>query len=141
MGDKTWTPENVLDVLGDPISRRVLVLAAESPKSATRLARELDVTPPTVYRRLDELEAHGLVREHSQIDDDGNHYRTFETVLSRVEVGIDEGTFVVDVGTERNLGDRFETFWSEFKRGAPNDGVVTRESDDASSSRDDVSPS
>ena len=141
MGDKEWNPRNLFDVFGDSLSREILLLANGSPVSATTLVDELDVTPPTVYRRLDELDEYDLVTEHRQIDDRGNHYRTFETSLSRVEFAIEDGRFTVDVGMRRDLTDRFEAFWSEFEGARPRASVESPERGDHTSVRDDVSPS
>ncbi|QLG27203.1 winged helix-turn-helix transcriptional regulator [Halorarum halophilum] len=139
MGDKVWNPRNLFDVFGDSLSRRILLLANDSPVSATVLVDELDVTPPTVYRRLDELGEHDLVKERRRIDERGNHYRTFETSLHRVEFEIEDGRFTVDVDLRRDLTDRFEAFWSEFEGGRPDAGVDSPERGDRPSVRDDVS--
>lgn len=141
MGDKEWNPENLFDVLGDSLSRQILILANDSPVSATKLVDELDVTPPTVYRRLDELDDYDLLKEHRQIDERGNHYRTFETSLSRVEFEIEDGEFTVDVGMRRDLTDRFEAFWSEFEGAGPHASVESPERVDHTTVRDDVPPS
>lgn len=112
-----WDETNILDILGDTLCRRVLVLCSRDKVSAGRLADRLDVSPPTVYRRIDSLVDYGLVREHRRMDEEGNHYRTFETALDRVEVAVTSRGYEVDVHPRHDIGGRFEEFWSEFRTG------------------------
>lgn len=119
MTDAAWEAANLLDVLGDSLCRRALVVASGSPVPATTLADQLDVSPPTVYRRVDSLVAHGLLCEHRRVDADGNHYRTFETTVDRVEVAFVDGGYEVSVGCRQDLGDQFDEFWTEFTASTP----------------------
>jgi DNA-binding transcriptional ArsR family regulator len=116
MGDKEWTPENVLDVFGDSLARRILVIASERPVSAEELSENLDVSPPTVYRRLNALSEHDLLREDQQIDGDGNHYTAYETTLDRVAFEIEDGEYAIDVQLRQGLVEGFEAFWSDLDR-------------------------
>lgn len=128
MEDKTWNPATVFDLFGDTLARQVLVLASEDPISATELADQLDVSPPTVYRRTDELLDHDFLAEYRRVDESGNHYRVFETTLERVDFEIADGGYNVDIRMRQTLSDRFEAFWAEFERssGAENIGPSDR---------------
>ena len=53
----------VLDVLGDAVSRSILAEGLSSVVTAGTLSECLDVSTTTVYRRLNRLEALGLIRE------------------------------------------------------------------------------
>lgn len=119
MGDKQWTPGDVFDVFGDDLARQILVLTSEQPLSADELADYLDTSPPTVYRRLNELIEYDLVTESRQIDDDGNHYKTFATTLKRISFEISDGGYDIDIRMRRNLAGQFESFWSDLERTAP----------------------
>lgn len=114
MTDPEWEAGNLLDVLGDPLCRQVLVYASKSPISATALADQLDVSPPTVYRRINSLVDHELVRTHRRLDGDGNHYRTFETALDRIEVELTQDGYEVSIHSRQDAGHRFDEFWREF---------------------------
>ncbi|WP_162524369.1 winged helix-turn-helix domain-containing protein [Halobellus captivus] len=114
MTDSDWEAGNLLDVLGDPLCRQALVIAHESPVSATTLANRLDVSPPTVYRRVNSLVEHELVQEHRRIDADGNHYRLFEASLDRVEIALTRDGYRVSIRHRQDLGDRFDEFWTAF---------------------------
>jgi DNA-binding transcriptional ArsR family regulator len=117
MTEPEWEAANILDVLGDPLCRRVIVISSKSQVSAATLADRLDVSPPTVYRRINSLVDHGLIREHRRMDTDGNHYRTFETVVDRVEVVVNQCGYEVNVHRRKDIADRFDEFWAEFTTG------------------------
>lgn len=94
---KEWNPRNLLDVLGDEGGRRILALASEEPRTAEELAENLTVSQPTVYRRLDALEDHDLVREERFVDDEGHPRQRYRTALESAEFEVRDGEFVIDV--------------------------------------------
>ena len=99
---KEWSPRNVFDVFGDERARRILTLASERPRSAEALAERLEVSQPTVYRRLDVLEDHDLLRQDRRVDDDGHHHKVFETTLESARFDIEDGEFVIDLTLTRD---------------------------------------
>lgn len=119
MGEKEWDPSNVFDVFGDRLARRLLVLASQRAAPADELADALDVSEPTVYRRLNELGEYDLVAEHQQIDADGHHYKTYETTLRQVTLEIDRGGYNVDLELRQDLVDSFDSFWTELEQSQP----------------------
>jgi DNA-binding transcriptional ArsR family regulator len=122
MGGKEWEPATVFDVFGDGLARRILVLASERPFSAEELASTLDTSLPTVYRRLNSLADYDLITQRQQLDPDGNHFKTYETAVSRLALEIDDGGYNIDIQLRRSLADQFEDFWSEL--GASSDGSL-----------------
>lgn len=127
MDAKEWKPATVLDVFGDPLCRKILILASEAPMSAPTLADELDVTPPTVYRRTEELTDYGLVSERRRVETDGHHYRVYETSLRRVEFEIADGEYEVDVERRRDLTGTFESFWSGLEEASSDEHLGSSE--------------
>lgn len=119
MGEKEWEPADVFDVFGDRLARQILVLASERRVSADDLAEQLDVSAPTVYRRVNALSEYDLLAERQQLDVDGNHYQTFETAMKRVTLEIEDGGYTVDLQLRRRLADRFESFWSALEETSP----------------------
>lgn len=111
---KEWDPDSLFDVFGSETARGILALASVEPCSAQQLAARLDVSEPTVYRRLDALLNYDLVSENTNLDEDGNHYKTYETNLDRIAFEIDDGEFVVDVRLHRSVVDQFEQFWGDL---------------------------
>jgi len=130
MSDKKWGPANTLDVFGDPLCRKILIMASESPISATALADHLDVAPPTIYRRTDELSNHDFIRERETIDENGNHYRIFETAIKTVTFEIEDGGYTVNINLRRDLTDEFESFWTELADDSPTETMGTADQSD-----------
>lgn len=107
--------EAVFDVLGSDVARSILAHAAE-PKTAEELAEATGASLPTVYRRVNALEDHGLLHSETRIDPDGNHFQTYRTAVQRVSLAVEEGEVSVSVERERDMVDRFEAFWSDLER-------------------------
>lgn len=124
MGEKEWTPANVFDVFGDQLARRILVLASERAMSADDLCDHFDASAPTIYRRINTLIEHDLMRGRQQVDDDGHHYQTFETTLKRVAFEIEDGGYTIDMQMRRSLVEQFEAFWSDLEDSSP-DGTAS----------------
>ena len=122
MSDKEWDPNNVLDLLGDPLARRVLVATGARPKSAEELAEEFDVSLPTVYRRTNRLIEHGLLSDHLRADERKNQFKVFEATVSEVVVSVEERGYEIEMKTSSTVGTRFDAFWSDIGRSVPDDG-------------------
>lgn len=137
MSEPEKPPEEVLDLFGDAHVRRILLLTSDAPMSATALADELDVSRPTVYRRVNILVEYGLLREHVEVNLDGHHYRTFETVVNEITFSIRDGRFGVTVGMEESLVDRFDGFLGGLEAAYSPPNVGTDERPETSSSGSD----
>ena len=59
----------VLDLLGDPTRRRLVVLLAEKPRHPAELARALRVSRPAISRHLRLLRSRDLIEETRGADD------------------------------------------------------------------------
>lgn len=112
---KEWEPETIFDVLGSERARRILSIASVRPVSADDLATAIDASLPTVYRRVNALLDYDLLKENTQIDAEGNHYKTYETNLQRICFEVADGGFTVDIQLRRDLVDQFEDFWSDLE--------------------------
>lgn len=123
MADKEWTPANVLDVFGDAVSRDILVTASTDAISAATLAKELDVSPPTVYRRIEVLTDYCLLSERRRIKKDGHNYRVFETNFRRVAFELADGEFTVEIELREDLSESFESFWSDLEQASSDVGL------------------
>lgn len=130
MGEKEWDPAGIFDLFGDDLSRRILVLASERPLSADELASTLDTSHPTVYRRLNALLDHNLLREQQELDTDGNHYKTFETTLERISFEIDNGGYNIDLQMRQDLVEQFNDFWSDLSGSSIGDGSPSGDATD-----------
>ncbi|MGM0591332.1 MAG: helix-turn-helix domain-containing protein [Halobacteriota archaeon] len=106
--------EEVLDTIGDPEARRVLASISLRPQSARELAEELDLSLPTVYRRLDVLQEHDLVIDQTAVAESGNHYSEFECNFDSTVISLDDDEYNVRIYRRDNLPDRFSSLWDEL---------------------------
>lgn len=119
MGDKEWSPSNILDVFGDPIARATLVVANDRSVSVKEIAETLDVSNPTIYRRIDPLVDANLLAERRRIDTDGNQHKEYETILDEAKFSIDGDSYTVDIQVDQDLTDDFESIWSDLESASP----------------------
>jgi len=77
---------DLLDLLSDQYTARILEALSVEPRPARELATVCDMSRPTVYRRLDRLQEHGLVSTDDALDPDGHHRKVFATALEQVTI-------------------------------------------------------
>ena len=106
--------EEVLDTIGDQHARRVLAAISREPKSAKQLAGECDLSLPTVYRRIEILEDHDLVKDRTLVAEDGNHYKVYESNFESTVISLEDDEYRVRIYREENLPDRFSQLWDEL---------------------------
>jgi DNA-binding transcriptional ArsR family regulator len=108
--------EEILDTIGDEHARTVLAAIAREPGSAKELTRRLDLSQPTIYRRLDTLKDHDLIRERTLVADDGNHYNEYECNFKSTVISLEGEEYQVQIFREDELPDRFSQLWDELGR-------------------------
>lgn len=119
MGEKEWEPQDIVEVFSDEVSREIIAVASIQPLTAEEIADHLDVSAPTVYRRLNALVEYQLLREELHYDSNGHQYRSFETTLKRISFDVEDGEIRVDVALNQDLVDRFGTFWDDLQDSSP----------------------
>jgi DNA-binding transcriptional ArsR family regulator len=90
----------VLDTIGDARARRVLAAVGRDPCSAKELAEELDLSLPTVYRRLESLREQELVTARTLVAENGNHYEVFECNFNSTVISLEDDEYSVRVYRE-----------------------------------------
>lgn len=106
--------EEILNAIGDPYARDVLAAVCQRSSSAKELASQLEHSLQTIYRRLDLLEEHDLIRPRTQIASDGNHYEVFESNFDSVIISVEDDEYDVRIYRREDLPDRFSDLWSEL---------------------------
>lgn len=103
----TYRAADVAGLLENETSRCILVAAHAEPQSVSALTDCCDASKPTVYRRLEELQACDFVLEETKIEPDGNHHPVYRMNVSRVsfEVTGDGVEFTID--RDEPMADRF----------------------------------
>lgn len=114
----------LLDVLSDEYARDILAATSIKPMSAQQLVDECEMSKPTVYRRVERLQTHGLLEEQTKIRTSNNHYSVYTATLSEVSIELDAGSFEADVTRtdaesfpgerESDTADRFTKMWEDL---------------------------
>ncbi len=87
-GDRTDVAE-LLSLLDDEYARAILREGCDEAVSAVDLADRIGASLPTVYRRVERLDACGLLRRRTALDPGGSHYQVYRTRSLRLEVCLD----------------------------------------------------
>lgn len=80
--------ESVLELLDDEYVRRIVRALETGPMAAAELVEECDVSSPTVYRRLNRLQDHGLVTARLSLSADGHHRKVYRSVFAELSVAL-----------------------------------------------------
>lgn len=102
-------------LLADDCARTILVETAAEPMSAAALSERCDVSPPTVYRRLDELEARGLIDDELRLDEEGHHYEVYMATLDHLTVDLTADGFDLRLTRRDRMADRFTRFIEDMR--------------------------
>lgn len=137
MSEPEKSAEKLLDLFGDEHVRRILLLTSDTPMSAAALADELDVSRPTVYRRVNDLVRYGILRENVEMDLDGHHHKTFELALREIAFRIDDGQLGITVEMDETLVDKFDGFLSGLEASYPQASANPNEQSEEMRSRGD----
>ncbi|CQR50443.1 MULTISPECIES: ArsR/SmtB family transcription factor [Haloferax] len=95
--DGRASSDELLDILGDTESRALLVALRREPRTAKELGETLDLSLPTVYRRLDRLCECGLVSSTTEVRDDGTHRRRYDCDFDETVVSLSVEGFRAEV--------------------------------------------
>ena len=92
--DSDPVPEQ-LRLLADDHAQAILAALAGGPRAGRELAELCDISRPTVYRRLNRLEAAGFVSTEMSPDLDGHHRKEFYLLRDRLTVTVEAGAITV----------------------------------------------
>ncbi|TYT63092.1 winged helix-turn-helix domain-containing protein [Natrialba swarupiae] len=106
--------EEILNTIGDKHARTVLASISRESGSAKELAKRLELSQPTIYRRLDVLQEHDLVKERTLVADDGNHYKEYRCNFDSTVISLEDDEYDVRIFRKENLPDRFTQLWDEL---------------------------
>ena len=115
MAETERPDDRIIDMLSDDVGKRILQTTDQRALSAQSLEGHCDASLATVYRRIEELCELGLLRERVQVQDDGNHYRRFESNLDRLSVRLEDGEMEIDVDRHDDAPERFRHIWDALQ--------------------------
>ncbi len=112
--DNNTPIEEILNTIGDEHARTVLAAISRQPGSAKDLNERLELSQPTIYRRLDVLLENELIKERTLVADDGNHYKEYECNFDSTVISLEGDEYDVRIFRKENLPDRFSQLWDEL---------------------------
>lgn len=78
--------DDLVELLGDEHTRRVLETIADEPMGGRAVAEAVSLSRPTVYRRLNDLADAGLVETTMAMCPDGHHHKQYTTVFETASI-------------------------------------------------------
>ena len=109
MGANGMTDDRILDILGDECAREVLVAGADEPVTVEDLVEACGVSASTVYRRLRQLEALGLMNSDTDIRSDGGNRSVYVTDVERLELDISSDGLDLILDADQRRGEQVLT--------------------------------
>lgn len=108
--------ERLLDALGDGVVRRILSATDGAARTAPELNQATGVPLTTLYRKLHELEALGLIGiERSAITGDGKRVDFYRSRLEEARVDVRAGTFTLSARYRNLSAVRMENLWGKVR--------------------------
>lgn len=106
--------EDILDTIGDETARKILAEISKEPCSARELGDEFELSLPTVYRRLEDLEEYDLISDTTRISEDGNHHKIYTCNFDSTVIRLSDEQYDVRIYRRENLPDRFTQLWDDL---------------------------
>lgn len=107
--------ETVVALLDDEYAREILTATSSESMTAKELSERCDVSLPTVYRRVERLEAADLVREQTRPRPDGHHDTLYAANLDRFSVELRDGELAFELERRgEDVADRLTRMWEEL---------------------------
>lgn len=128
-GRATEAPTELLDLLGDEYARTAIDAIREQPRTGAEVAAATEMSKPTAFRRLNDLEDLGLVEVRRRIDTDhGHHSKVYEFVADSLSVDFGTEDVRVSVETSGTPRDRDASPYRprEFAAGGDGDSAPAR---------------
>lgn len=113
--------ERILDALGDPASRGILLMLNDAPHSAQEILSANPIPQSTLYRKLHDLQQLGLVGvQRTAITPEGKRVDLYRSLLEELRVDLKGKDLRIqvrfrDLASER-LRDLWHTMRSEAQR-------------------------
>lgn len=107
--------EKVLSSLADDESRRILASVLEKPKPPSQIEREVGLAPTTLYRKISQLKACGLLMVHRfNVSPDGKKETMYACTFEEIKLRPSADGFEIElVESAESLERRwFELFFS-----------------------------
>lgn len=112
-----WPPpgdrkERILDALGDPAARGILLMLNDGPHSAQELLQTNHIPQSTLYRKLHDLQQLGLVGiQRTAITNEGKRVDLYRSLLEELKVDLDGRLIHIQVRFRDLAAERLKDIW------------------------------
>ncbi|WP_311172190.1 helix-turn-helix domain-containing protein [Halobellus ordinarius] len=104
------------ELLCAPRTKKILHETERKPQSVGELSTVCDASEPTLYRQVNSLLDRGLLREETEIDDNGNHYTVYRNNVKRADIQIRPQNSEVEIDlTFKDVSDQFKNLWEDLR--------------------------
>ncbi|MFI5419026.1 MAG: winged helix-turn-helix domain-containing protein [Candidatus Lutacidiplasmatales archaeon] len=111
--------ERILDALGDPAARGILLMLNNSPHSAQEMLQGVQVPQSTLYRKLHELQELGLVAvQRIAITSDGKRVDLYRSLLEELSVDLKGSSLRIQVRFRDLAAERLKDMWKDVRKEA-----------------------
>ncbi|MFQ3319022.1 MAG: putative transcriptional regulator [Natronomonas sp.] len=107
--------DELLELLGEERVRQIIAATSREPLSAKELSDECDVALSTIYRRVEDMIAHDLLVERTQIQSDGSHHSLYEANVDHLNIEVNDGAIEVRMQVREDAAERFSRIWSDIR--------------------------
>ena len=103
--DEPVDTDELLALLGDEYARKILSTVGDESLPAREIATRSEISRATVYRRINRLEAVGIVEEVMSIHPEGQHRREFRIAQDHIELSLVDRAASDEAGLDSADGD------------------------------------
>lgn len=108
--------ERILEALGDPASREILLMLSEGPRPAGEILSSGRIPQSTLYRKIHELEELGLVGiQRTAITSDGKRVDLYRSLLEAIHVDLKGTLLRIDVTFRDLSSERLKEMWRQVR--------------------------
>jgi DNA-binding transcriptional ArsR family regulator len=109
------TVREIASLLADECTQTILIETANQSISPDELSEICDVSPQTIYRRIDDLTDHDLVTEDLEPDAAGHHTKVYTATFDRAIIDLTPDGFELQLSRRDRMADRFTQFVEEVR--------------------------
>ena len=111
--------ERILDALGDPAARGILLMLNDAARSAQELLQSNQIPQSTLYRKIHDLQQLGLVGvQRTAITAEGKRVDLYRSLLEELRVDLAGGSLRIEVRFRNLSAERLKQMWHRVREEA-----------------------
>jgi DNA-binding transcriptional ArsR family regulator len=111
--------ERILDALGDPAARGILLMLSDAPHSAQYILAENRIPQSTLYRKIHELQDLGLIGiQRTAITPEGKRVDLYRSLLEELKVDLQGRELRIQARFRDLSAERLKQMWHGLQKEA-----------------------